>query len=370
MTRRIGWGKTAAGLALVCAASSCSPPPPAYSGTVQTESVAVGSQIGGRVAEVNVSAGSRVQRGSVILRIDPGMLGAQYDQARAQVQQAAEHLAELQNGNVETDIERARAQSAQAAAQYRQAAAQTAPQTSAAAAAVSEAQAALTLARANLARTQSLEATGDVSKQSLDQAGSDFAQAQARLEQAQAAYANAVSAQLPGELSGSRANALAQSANYQNVVNGPRAEEIAQAKAALAAAQASAEYDRKRLDEAIIVAPASGVVASFNLHPGDLLGPNQQAAIIDTFADPYAYIYASQHDLAALTSGTHVRVVSDAGGATFDGTVEAFDRTAQFTPQNVETADQRADLVYGVKIRIHDPQHQLLSGTTVTVHPK
>ena len=36
-------------------------------------------------------------------------------------------------------------------------------------------------------------------------------------------------------------------------------------------------------------------------------------------------------------------------------------------PQNVETADQRADLVYGVKIRIRDPQHELLSGTTVTV---
>ncbi|MGR4065667.1 MAG: HlyD family secretion protein [Vulcanimicrobiaceae bacterium] len=357
-------------MALLVAASSCAPQGPAYSGTVQTESVAVGSQIGGRVSEVKVSAGSRVQRGSVILRIDPSMLGAQYDQARAQVQQAAEHLTELQNGNVPADVEKARAQSAQAAAQYRQAVAQSAPQSNAAAAAVNEAQAALVLARSNLTRTQSLAATGDVSRQSLDQAGSDYRQAQARVEQAQAAYANTVSAQLPGAVAGSQANALAQSANYQNVVNGPRAEEIAQAKGALNAAQASAAYDRRRLDEAVIVSPASGVVASFNLHPGDLLGPNQQAAIIDTFADPYAYIYASQRDLAALTGGSHVHVVSDAGGATFDGTVEAFDRTAQFTPQNVETADQRADLVYGVKIRIHDPQHQLLSGTTVTVHPK
>ena len=93
-------------------------------------------------------------------------------------------------------------------------------------------------------------------------------------------------------------------------------------------------------------------------------------AHIFLFKDEPAGGLASQRDLAALTSGTHVRVVSDAGGATFQGTVEAFDRTAQFTPQNVETADQRADLVYGVKIRIHDPQHQLLSGTTVTVHPK
>ena len=134
--------KAAAGLAFAFGASACSPPSPAYSGTVQTESVAVGSQIGGRVASVNVSAGSRVQRGTVILKIDPSMLSAQYDQARAGVEQAAQHLAELENGNVAADVERARAQSAQAAAQYRQAVAQTSPQTTAAAAAVNEAQAA------------------------------------------------------------------------------------------------------------------------------------------------------------------------------------------------------------------------------------
>ena len=62
--------------------------------------------------------------------------------------------------------------------------------------------------------------------------------------------------------------------------------------------------------------------------------------------------------------------MSDSGFGTFDGTVETHDRSAQFTPQNVETADQRAELVYGVKIRIHDPEHKLLSGTTVTVYPQ
>ena len=111
--------------------------------------------------------------------------------------------------------------------------------------------------------------------------------------------------------------------------------------------------------------PPSGVVASFNLHPGDLLRPNQQAAIIDTFADPYAYVYASQRDLGTLASSTRVKVVSDAGGRIYAGVVETFDRTAQFTPQNVETADQRADLVYGVKVRIHDP----LAPVALTARP-
>jgi HlyD family secretion protein len=121
------------------------------------------------------------------------------------------------------------------------------------------------------------------------------------------------------------------------------------------------------LREATILVPADGVVSSFNLHPGDMLAANQTAAVIDTFADPYVYIYASQSDLARIRNASRIVVHSDAGAGTFEGRVVAFDRSAQFTPQNVETADQRAQLVYGVKIRIHDPHHALLDGTTVTV---
>lgn len=361
--------RAAIAVAAILALGACGAPGPKYSGTVQTESVAVGSQTGGRVAEVDVAAGSRVRRGSIVLRLDPSLMRAEYDRAHAQARQAAERLAELENGNVAADVARARAQSEEAAAQYRRAIAQSGPQAAAQAAAVREAEAALLLARSNFIRTQSLSATGDVSKQSLDHAHSDYAQAQARLTQIRSSYADLVDAQLPGERASRRASALAQSANYEDVRNGPRPEQIAQARAALSAAQASVEYDRKRLDEAIVLSPAEGVVASFNLHPGDLLGPNQQAAIIDTFAEPYAYIYASQRNLTSLSSGRHLRVVSDADGATYDGVVETFDRSAQFTPQNVETADQRADLVYGVKIRIRDPQRRLLSGTTITVYP-
>jgi multidrug resistance efflux pump len=360
---------------------ACASRPPSYSGTVQTESVAVGSEVGGRVVEVDVAAGASVQRGAVLFRLDPAQLRAQHDQTLAQAQQAAQRLSELEAGNVPSEVARAREQTAQAAAQYRQAVAQAAPQTAAQAAAirdaeagVRQAQAAVRVARITFERTRSLAATGDVARQSLDQARADYAQARARLGEARARlaqersnYANVVEAQLPGQRAAAQANEAAQSANYQTVRNGTRGEEIAQARSQVAAARAAADYTRARLDEAVVRAPAAGVVESFNLHPGDLLNPNQPAAIVDTLTDPFVYIYASQHDLGALAQGAHVRVVSDAGGTEYDSTVEAHDRTAQFTPQNTETADQRAELVYGVKLRIRDPDHRLLAGTTVTV---
>jgi HlyD family secretion protein len=356
--------------ALVVLAAACSGQSGGYSGTVQTESIAVGSQVGGRVIEVDVAAGSHVHRGSIVLRLDPAILQAQYDQAEAQAHQAGDRLSELQNGNIPTDVERAQAQSGAAAAQYQQAVAQSQPQAAAGQAAVSDAQAGLSLAASNVKRARSLEATGDVSKQVLDQAESQYAAAQARVSAAQSSYAALSQAQLPGQRAVAEQNAAAQNAAYQTVRNGARPEDISQARAAADAARAAASRAKTQLLEAKIVSTADGVVESFDLHPGDLLQPNQAAAVIDTFADPFVYVYASQRDLARFASGAKVRVTSDSDLGTFDGVVETHDRSAQFTPQNVETADQRAELVYGVKIRIHDPEHKLLSGTTVTVYPQ
>lgn len=354
-------------LLILAFAASCAPQMPAYSGTVQTESVAVGSLIGGRVAHVYVVAGMRVRRGTVLLNVDPSMLQAQYDQSTAQLRQAAGRLTELESGSNATSLAYAGALHEQAAAQYSQTVAQVEPQLRQQAAAVRDAEAALALARVTYVRNESLAASGDISQQSLDQARSDYRQAVARLTQQRAAYMNLIQAQLPGARAVAQAGAAAQAVNVANVENG-RTQELAQAQAAVEAARAAVAYDRSRLDEAVITSPADGVVASFNLHPGDLLVPNQQAAIIDTFANPYAYIYASQGDLDKLAYGAHLQVISDETGKTYRGTVEAHDRTAQFTPQNVETADQRAELVYGVKVRIADPNHELLDGTTVTVY--
>jgi HlyD family secretion protein len=356
-------------VAMLSVLGACSAPP-TYSGTVQTESITIGSQTGGRVSEIFVSAGSRVHRGSIVLRIDDSLLQSQYEQAVALQQQAMQRENELANGTVATDVARAQAQSAAAQAQYQQVVSASQPQVAAQSAVVRDAQAGETLARSNYTRATALAASGDVSSQTLDQARAEYTAAQQKVAQAQSDYHALVAAVLPGERASAQQTALAQSAGYQTAKNGPRPELVAQARAQAQAAQAAVAHAQVQLRETIVRSPADGAVESFDLHPGDLLNPNQPVAVIDTFADPYVYIYASQEDLHRFAQGAHVNVKSDAGEGQYDGVVEAHDRSAQFTPQNVETADQRAELVYGVKVRIHDPKHQLLDGTTVTVYPR
>jgi multidrug resistance efflux pump len=348
---------------------SCAAPRPGFSGTVQTEYVSVGSQVGGRVIATEVAAGQSVKRGAVIVRLDPAMPQATYDQAMAQELAAQASLRVLQTGTLPSQIAQARGSSLSSSATYTQTIGGAQDRIRAARAAVADAHAHERLAEKTYARTAALAATGDVSRQSLDQARAARDQARATVRQTQAQLAQLVGADLPGESAAARANAVAAGRNFSAAVAGSTAQ-IAQAQSQARSAGAAATHALAELREATIYSTVDGVVASFNLHPGDMLAANQTAAVIDTFADPYVYIYASQSDLQTIRQAKSLAVHSDAGAGTFLGKVEAYDRTAQFTPQNVETADQRAELVYGVKVRIHDPDHKLLDGTTVTVEPQ
>lgn len=349
------------------ALAACSSSPPRFSGTVQTEYVSVGSQIGGRVIETDVAAGQTVRRGAVVVRLDPAMLRAQYDQAVAQERAAQASLQALESGTLQSQLELARGSSLASHASYTQTLGGAPERIAASRAALSNARANAILTERTYERTAALAATGDVSRQSLDQARAARDQARESVRQSQAQLAQLIHADLPGETKAAQADAIAARASYQALLAGAKPAQIAQARAQVSDAQASVAHAQAQLREATIYSPADGVVSTFNLHPGDMLVANQTAAVIDTFADPYAYIYASQNDLERIRKASRIEVRSDAGAGTFAGTVEAYDRTAQFTPQNVETADQRAELVYGVKIRISDPHHALLDGTTVTV---
>lgn len=353
---------------LACAVlASCAAGGGHYSGTVQTEAVSVGSQIGGRVIEVRTAAGARVHRGDVLVRLDPAILQGELDEARGELAQAQANLLQLQNGAVATDIAQARGESNAALATYRQTVQASPERIRAARAAIVDAAAGERLAQQEYDRTAALAQTGDVSQQALDQARAERDSSQARLREARASYDQLVRADIPGQTQATRSQAASAHAGYQTLANGTRPETIAQAQAQVENARGAVARAQARLAELTIASPTDGVVSSFNLHPGDMLGVNQTAAIVDTFADPYAYIYASQSDLAKLRAAKTLQVTADSGAGTFTARIEAFDRSAQFTPQNTETADTRAQLVYGVKIRIADPEHKLLDGTTVTV---
>ena len=158
---------------------SCAAPRPGFSGTVQTEYVSVGSQVGGRVIATEVAAGQTVKRGAVIVRLDSALPTATYDQAVAQGRAAQAALRVLQTGTLPSQIEQARGSSLSTGATYTQTIGGAQDRIRAARAAVADARANERLTEKNYARSAALAATGDVSLQSLDQARAARDQARA-----------------------------------------------------------------------------------------------------------------------------------------------------------------------------------------------
>jgi len=381
-TRTIRLLPVAAGIVAIAAFCACGRGPTLYSGTLHTEAIEVGSKTGGRVAEVFVTAGGRVRAGQVLVRLEDGAERSSVALAQARLAQAQDQLTELMHGSRPAEISRAASQTQAAQATYEKVARGQGPQIAAARnqlrdarAAVREAQAADVYAEKTYVREATLGKSGDVPQQAVDQARSSRDQARAavssardRARRAADQLAELQRAQAPFDPQAAAANVRVAAATETLTREGPRSEEIAQARANLQAANAALASARVALKETVIRAPIDGVIEAIDLHPGDLLAPQATAASLDTLQDPYVRIYVPQRDLQTFARGRRFVVRSDAlPGQTFAGVDEEHDLSAQFTPRDVQTAEDRAELVFGVKIRVHDPDHRLYGGTTVTV---
>jgi HlyD family secretion protein len=339
-----------------------------YSGTLQAESADVGSTVGGRVVAVLASDGQRIKRGQLIIRFDPKDQRAALAQARGSLAQAQAALDDLLAGPREQDVEKAAAQAAQAQAVYQQAYITAPHQITEAAANVNQARAAAVQAGHDRTRARDLYHGGAISAQAYDAAAAADREARARLVAAQAQLAAAQSGSVPQTVIAARQAYQAAAANAALVIAGPRPDQITQARDAVRTAGGGVSAAQARLAEMTVVAPADGTVQNLDLRAGDLVAPGAAVATVNEFIDPFVRIYVPQSALGGLHVGQSVNVRSDAlPGRTFTGAVESIDDTAQFTPRDVQTPEDRGDLVFGVKVRVHDPDQVLRGGTTVSI---
>lgn len=353
-----------------------------YSGTLQQPSAGVGSTLGGRVVQVPVSDGASVRAGDVLLRFDDAQPRSALVSANARLGQARAALADLLSGPRPADLahaqalaqqQRAQAELAQSTAPYQ--AAVLRDQRRQAFSRVSEARAGAVQAHADAERMRALFATGDVSAQQRDaaiarerQTSAQVANARAAARAAQSQVSNALAVTLPQNAAAAQSGYRAALEQYRSLAAGARPDQVREANATVGAAQADVTAAQVRLAETVVRAPSDGVVTALDLHPGDLVAPGASIATVEGGGNPYARIFIPQAKLGSVTVGAHLAVRSDAlPAASFDGVVEQIDSQAQFTPENVQTASDRAVLSFGVKVRVRDPQRQLHAGTTVEV---
>ncbi|TAM77923.1 HlyD family efflux transporter periplasmic adaptor subunit [bacterium] len=353
-----------------------------YGGTLQAVSATVGSMVGGRVAAVSVSDGQRVRAGEVIVRFDDAAQRAEVSMAQGQLAQARAALSERLHGSRQSDVERVAALAAQAQATYVKTQRSGTHTIEADEQRVREAQGNVSGAqslyeqrRRDDARQRTLYVHGAISAQARDASTAALAStsaaltsAQARLAAARVALDDDRTVNVPRGTAAAFESYRAAQAQLRTLQEGARPEEIAQARAAVTVAEGGVAAAREHLEETVVRAPADGVVSALDLHVGDLVAAGMGVATVDEAGDPFVRIYVPQRTLGALSVGRSLDVRAEGlGGRVFEGVVEQIDRQAQFTPQNVQTAEERASLTFGVKVRVRDPGYVLRGGTTAEV---
>jgi HlyD family secretion protein len=149
---------------------------------------------------------------------------------------------------------------------------------------------------------------------------------------------------------------------------------IRAARAALAAAsadlsriEAGLRILREQLSYCRPVSPISGTMITKYADPGELLGigrPILRLADLDTV---WVEIYLPPRDLSRIRLRQEARVDLEDGSKPMTGWVSWISAEAEFTPKNVQTKEARADLVYGVKVTVANPEERLKIGMPVMV---
>jgi HlyD family secretion protein len=116
----------------------------------------------------------------------------------------------------------------------------------------------------------------------------------------------------------------------------------------------------------VITAPRAGTVVSVTTNTGQNAGPGKTLLTMIDPADLFVRVFVAEPDLGKVRNGQTATLVTD-GGASFQGTVSFIASQSEFTPNNVQTKDQRVKLVYEVRVRVSDTSGTLKAGMPVDV---
>lgn len=295
------------------------------SGTIEATQVHISPEIGGRVTAVKVKEGDQVKAGDVLVELDSSVLSAQRAQA---------------------------------------------------AAALSAAKASAAAAQANL---DLLKAGPSVEQLAVAQRGID--QAQLAVDQSNSAYNDLPAAAvdtpngktLKQAIDRAKAALATAQAQYDLLKAGARPEQVSAAQAAAEAAQGQAQAAQAALDvldaqinKLTLTTPINGVVLTRAIEPGEFASPGSILLVIAQLDALTVTVYLPEDRYGQITLGQVYPVTVDSfPGETFQAKVTHIADQAEFTPRNVQSAQNRKTTVFAIRLAIDPSGGKLKPGMPV-----
>lgn len=143
--------------------------------------------------------------------------------------------------------------------------------------------------------------------------------------------------------------------------------QAAEARAAIASADASVEHMQSLLVDTEIKSPIRGRVQYRLIEPGSVLAAGGRIFTLLDLSDVSMTIFLPAYDAGRLVIGDEARVVLDAApGYVFPTKVVFVSPEAQFTPKTVETAAEREKLMFRVKLQAPEDLLKKMEGRVMS----
>jgi len=320
----------------VTAACTRQEQPDAY-GNVEATEVVVAAEAVGRLVSYDVTEGQQLAANAIVGTIDATDLGLERDQLAAQRSASASRVNE-----VGSQVEVLQAQRNAAAAQRDAAVAQKA---------ILETQ--RDVARRGYERTKRLFDQQAATSQQLDQAERDYRV----LDQQLKAQDEQIAAQVH------------QVAAHTEQINATRVQRQT-ASEQVGSIDAQVARVNERIRKSQISNPVAGTVLATYVRAGEFVQAGQPLYKIANLAAVDVRAYVAETQLSQVAIGSEADVWFDAGSGTrraLRGKVTWVSSQAEFTPTPIQTREQRADLVYAIKIRVTNDDGVLKIGMPVDV---
>ena len=284
-------------------------------GYVDLREVRPAFDVSGRIDQMLLEEGDVVEPGRLIATPEDAVYRAQEAAARAALEAARARLAQLEAGARPQEIERARAE---------------------------------------LERLEALRADVERRVRRLRRLVVDRFAPRAELDSAESQL-RALDAQI-----------RAQQQTLELLIEGPRKEEIAAARAEVKRLGAELAIATKRLADTRLVAKARGVVTARLHEPGDVVLPHTPVYTIALGTPVFARVWIEEPWLGRVRVGMPAVIRTDSGGR-YAARVGYVSPVAEFTPRTVHTEEVRTSLTYEVRVYADNPDGGLRQGMPVTV---
>jgi len=282
------------------------------SGNIEATEVDVGFKVAGRITSLSVQEGDWAEKGEVIAKLEDEDLRQRLELARATLRSAQARLKKLLAGARPEELKQAEA-------------------------VLDQAQSDLANKQAQYERMRNLFEKQVIPKESMDNAETGYKIAKASLQNAKE--------------------------NYQLVKEGPRKEDIEDARAQVEQASASLKLAETQFGYAELQSPISGVVLVKSSEIGEVVNPGTSILTLADIENVWLKAYIPETELGRIKWGQEVQVTTDLRPEkVYKGRISFISSQAEFTPKQIQTEKERVTLVYRIKVDIPNPDRELKPG--------